>query len=58
MKLLNIQKHQLNLKISENVLAQRKKNWVKPALAVKSGVLKKYANQVKTAADGCVTDED
>jgi dihydroxy-acid dehydratase len=55
---IDIQKHQLNLKVSEHVLAQRKKNWVKPALAVKNGVLKKYANQVKTAADGCVTDED
>jgi dihydroxy-acid dehydratase len=25
---------------------------------VKNGVLFKYAKQVKTAADGCVTDED
>jgi dihydroxy-acid dehydratase len=25
---------------------------------VKSGVLFKYAKQVKTAADGCVTDEE
>jgi hypothetical protein len=27
-------------------------------LRVTSGVLYKYAKQVKTAADGCVTDED
>lgn len=55
---IDVKKHQLNLKVTEQVLAQRKKNWTKPALAVKSGVLKKYAQQVKTAADGCVTDED
>ncbi|MFZ2905441.1 MAG: dihydroxy-acid dehydratase [Cyclobacteriaceae bacterium] len=55
---IDIQKHQLNLKVDEQALAQRRKRWVQPALAVKSGVLKKYANQVKTAADGCVTDED
>lgn len=55
---IDIQKHQLNLKVDEQTLAQRRKRWVQPALAVKSGVLKKYANQVKTAADGCVTDED
>jgi dihydroxy-acid dehydratase len=55
---IDIQKHQLNLKVNEEELAQRKKNWIKPSLAVKSGVLKKYAKQVKTAADGCVTDED
>jgi len=55
---IDIPKHQLNLKVDEQTLVQRRKRWVQPALAVKSGVLKKYANQVKTAADGCVTDED
>ncbi|HEY3430405.1 MAG TPA: dihydroxy-acid dehydratase [Cyclobacteriaceae bacterium] len=55
---IDIQKRQLTLKVSDQILTQRKKNWVKPSLTVKSGVLKKYAKQVKTAADGCVTDED
>lgn len=48
----------LNLKVSDEVLAQRKANWQQPALKATSGVLFKYAKMVKTAAEGCVTDED
>ncbi len=55
---IDVKKHQLNLLVEENQLSQRRENWKQPPLAVKSGVLKKYAQQVKTAADGCVTDED
>lgn len=55
---IDVKKHELNLLVDEKTISQRKKNWKQPALSVKSGVLKKYAKQVKTAADGCVTDED
>lgn len=55
---IDVKKHQLNLLVDETKLSIRRKNWKQPVLAVKSGVLKKYAKQVKTAADGCVTDED
>ncbi len=55
---IDVRKHQLNLLVDENKIQQRRKNWKQPALAVTSGVLKKYAQHVKTAADGCVTDED
>jgi len=55
---VDIAKRELNLQVENTVLLQRRKNWTQPALAVTSGVLKKYARQVKTAADGCVTDED
>jgi dihydroxy-acid dehydratase len=48
----------LNLKVSDEVIAQRKANWKQPALKATSGVLYKYAKLVKTAAEGCVTDED
>ncbi len=48
----------INLLVDEETLAKRKQAWVQPALRVKSGVLLKYAKHVKTAADGCVTDED
>ncbi len=47
----------INLKVSEEVIAQRKGNWQQPALKATSGVLYKYAKLVKTAAEGCVTDE-
>lgn len=50
-------KNTLTLKISEEEIAERKKNWKQPELKAKNGILYKYARQVKTAAEGCVTDE-
>jgi dihydroxy-acid dehydratase len=47
----------LNLKVSEEILAERKAKWLQPSLKVTNGVLFKYAKCVKTAAEGCVTDE-
>jgi dihydroxy-acid dehydratase len=55
---IDIKGHQLNLLVDANTLAQRKAAWKQPKLSVKSGILLKYAKQVKTAADGCVTDEE
>jgi len=50
-------KNTITLKVSDDELTQRKKNWKQPPLKAKNGVLFKYAKQVKTAAEGCVTDE-
>ncbi len=47
----------INLKVSDEVIEARKANWKQPALKATSGVLYKYAKLVKTAAEGCVTDE-
>ncbi len=47
----------LILKVSEEEIAKRKAAWTKPPLKVTNGVLFKYAKLVKTAAEGCVTDE-
>lgn len=47
----------INLKVSEEIIAERRKNYVQPALKVKKGVLYKYAKTVSDAASGCVTDE-
>ncbi|MGL6267851.1 MAG: dihydroxy-acid dehydratase [Chitinophagaceae bacterium] len=44
------------LHVSENEIEQRRKSWKKPALKATKGVLYKYAKQVTTAAEGCVTD--
>jgi dihydroxy-acid dehydratase len=55
---IDVNKKQLNLLVDEKTLAIRRSNYVQPKLAVQSGVLYKYAKQVKTAADGCITDED
>jgi dihydroxy-acid dehydratase len=47
----------INLKISGEELAYRKSEWKQPALKATKGLLYKYAKQVSTAAEGCVTDE-
>jgi dihydroxy-acid dehydratase len=55
---IDIKKHQINLLVDEKTIAIRRSHHKAPTLRVTSGVLYKYAKQVKTAADGCVTDED
>jgi dihydroxy-acid dehydratase len=55
---IDIKGHQINLLVDAQTLAKRKAAWKQPKLSVKSGILLKYAKQVKTAADGCVTDEE
>ena len=54
---IDIKKHQINLLVDEKNIAIRRSHYKAPSLRVTSGVLYKYAKQVKTAADGCVTDE-
>ena len=48
----------LILKVSEAEIAKRKAAWKQPALKATKGILYKYARSVKTASEGCVTDED
>ena len=55
---IDVKNHQLNLLVDEKTIAIRRSHYKVPTLRAKSGVLYKYAKQVKTAADGCVTDED
>ncbi len=55
---IDAQQNTLKLLVDEKQLDQRKASWVQPELKAKSGVLYKYAKHVKTATDGCVTDED
>jgi dihydroxy-acid dehydratase len=50
--------HKINLLVDEQTLTKRRAAWKAPELNAKKGILLKYAKQVKTAADGCVTDED
>jgi dihydroxy-acid dehydratase len=55
---IDVQKHEINLLVEASVIDNRRKAWKQPALRATKGILKKYAQQVKTAADGCVTDEN
>ena len=54
---LDVTINKINLKVSEEIIADRKKKWKQPALKATRGVLFKYANSVSNAAEGCVTDE-
>ena len=55
---IDVTTHQINLLVDEKTIAARKSRYKAPIQKVTNGVLYKYAKQVKTAADGCVTDED
>lgn len=50
--------NKLTLKVSEEEIARRKAAWKQPKLKAVKGILYKYARVVKTASEGCVTDED
>lgn len=54
---IDAKNNEINLKLTEEELAARKKAWVKPPYKASKGVLKKYINSVATASEGCVTDE-
>ena len=47
----------IDVLISEEELAARRKNWTAPPLKATRGVLYKYAKSVSSASEGCVTDE-
>ncbi|HEX5170666.1 MAG TPA: dihydroxy-acid dehydratase [Cyclobacteriaceae bacterium] len=55
---IDVQKNTLNLLVDDATIAKRRAAWKQPRLNATKGILFKYAKQVKTAADGCVTDED
>jgi dihydroxy-acid dehydratase len=50
-------KNSITLKVDDATIADRKKRWEKPALRASKGILFKYAQCVKPADQGCVTDE-
>jgi len=47
----------ISLQVNEEIIAERRKKYIQPALKVNKGVLYKYAKTVSDAASGCVTDE-
>ena len=55
---IDVQGHTINLLVDDATLSKRRAAWKTPPLNAKNGILWKYAKHVKTAADGCVTDED
>ena len=47
----------IDVDLSEEELAKRKDKWVMPAYKTTRGTLYRYIKTVKTASEGCVTDE-
>ena len=54
---LNVPNRKMTLKVDEATIAKRRAAYVQPALKASNGVLWKYAQLVKDASEGCVTDE-
>ncbi len=55
---IDAEKNTLSVRLSENELSERKKNWVQPPFKAKNGILYKYIKSVASASNGCVTDEN
>ncbi|SFD77053.1 dihydroxy-acid dehydratase [Spirosoma endophyticum] len=55
---IDAETRQLILHISDEEMADRKSRWTQPAPPFTKGVLGKYIRNVKSASEGCVTDED
>ena len=47
----------IDVELSEEEMAERRSNWTMPPYKSERGTLFKYIKNVKTASDGCVTDE-
>jgi dihydroxy-acid dehydratase len=49
--------NKLDVDVSEKEMASRKAKWIAPPLKATRGTLYKYIKNVKSASEGCVTDE-
>ena len=47
----------INVEVSKEEMQRRRDEWVQPPPAAKRGTLFKYIKNVKSASEGCVTDE-
>ncbi|MDZ4849117.1 MAG: dihydroxy-acid dehydratase [Pirellulaceae bacterium] len=54
---LDAEKNLLTVAVSDSELAKRRAAWVAPPLKATRGTLYKYIKNVKSASEGCVTDE-
>jgi len=54
---IDANKKTIDVKVSEEELAQRRHAWLAPPYKATRGTLYKYIKTVKNASEGCVTDE-
>lgn len=55
--IIDADKNTINSTVSDEELRERKKQWNKPSYKASRGTLYKYIKNVKSASEGCVTDE-
>jgi len=55
--ILDARANKLDVALSETDLEARRRAWTAPPYKAKRGTLYKYIKSVKSAAEGCVTDE-
>lgn len=55
---IDAERNQLSTDVCESELAKRRERWVMPPYKATRGTLAKYIRLVKTASQGCVTDEE
>src|SRR5690606_1555602 len=53
---INAVENRIDLKVSDEILEERRRKWKQPDLKVDRGVLYKYAKMVSSASTGCITD--
>jgi len=54
---IDAEQHRIDLDLSDGELAKRRKEWTAPPYKFTRGTLYKYIKNVKSASEGCVTDE-
>jgi dihydroxy-acid dehydratase len=52
---IDLEREELNVNLSADELAERRRNWQPPEIQAVNGVLKKYGKLVSSAAQGAVT---
>jgi dihydroxy-acid dehydratase len=53
---IDVATNTIAVNLPDDELERRKREWKQPALKATKGILYKYAKQVTTAAEGCITD--
>ena len=54
---IDAEEREITLHISAEEMERRRLNWIQPPYKAKKGTLYKYIKSVKSASEGCVTDE-
>ena len=54
---IDADKNRLDVDVDDDEMSRRREAWQEPAFKVTRGTLYKYIKNVKSASEGCVTDE-